>query len=160
MVLCTPVSVLLIGLSVSPIPQSNRKDIKMYATDLSVSTDVEMTSIVGTPQGRIFMAGSQDGCLYELHYQQSESWFGKRVQLINHSVGAVQSLFPRFSSPKPDGPSYLDSLSSSHPPPSRPHRLRRLRSQTQLPVHPFRQKRHLALSPRLGKSSSTRSDAH
>ncbi|KAG8219746.1 nucleoporin [Butyriboletus roseoflavus] len=102
MVLCTPVSVLLIGLSTSPLPQSNRKDIKMYATDMSVSTDVEMSSVIGTPQGRIFMAGSQDGSLYELHYQQSESWFGKRVHLINHSVGAVQSLFPRFSSPKPD----------------------------------------------------------
>ena len=112
MVLCTPVSVLLIGLSVSPLSESNRKDIKMYATDMSVSTDVEMSSVVGTPQGRIFMAGSQDGCLYELHYQQSESWFGKRVHLINHSVGAVQSLFPRFSSPKPDGSSF-DSLLSS-----------------------------------------------
>ncbi|KAH0838249.1 nucleoporin [Lanmaoa asiatica] len=102
MVLCTPVSVLLIGLSTLPLPQSNRKDIRMYATDMSVSTDIEMSSVVGTPQGRIFMAGSQDGCLYELHYQQSESWFGKRVHLINHSVGAVQSLLPRFSSPKPD----------------------------------------------------------
>ncbi|KAN0100556.1 Non-repetitive/WGA-negative nucleoporin C-terminal domain containing protein [Tylopilus felleus] len=102
MVLCTPVSVLLIGISTSPIPQTNRKDIRMYATDMSVSTDVEMSSVVSTPHGRIFMVGSQDGCLYELHYQQSESWFGKRVHLINHSVGTVQSLFPRFSSPKPD----------------------------------------------------------
>lgn len=110
MVLCTPVSVLLIGLSTSPLPQSGRKDISMYATDMSVPTDVEMSSVVGTPQGRIFMAGSQDGCLYELHYQQSESWFGKRVHLINHSVGTVQSLFPRFSSPKPDGRSSLDSF--------------------------------------------------
>lgn len=159
MVLCTPVSVLLIGLSTSPLPQSNHKDIKMYATDMSVSTDVEMTSVVGTPQGRIFMAGSQDGCLYELHYQQSESWFGKRVHLINHSVGAVQSLFPRFSSPKPDGPSSLDAVSTSHLRlPSRPHHLRRLRPQAQLLVHPFRQKRHLYLLSRLRKSSSTRAD--
>ncbi|KAH7913029.1 nucleoporin [Hygrophoropsis aurantiaca] len=102
MVICTPVSVLLIGLSTASVVGPNnrpRKDIKMYATDMTVSTEIEMTSVAGTSDGRIFMCGSQDGCLYELHYQQSESWFGKRVQLINHSVGGVQSLFPRFTSP-------------------------------------------------------------
>ncbi|KAF9229208.1 nucleoporin [Gyrodon lividus] len=105
MIICTPVSVLLIGLSISSVVGSNsraHKEIKMYATDMSVATDVEMTSVAGTQDGRIFMSGSQDGSLYELHYQQSESWFGKRVQLINHSVGGVQSLFPRFTSPKLD----------------------------------------------------------
>ncbi|KAF8846309.1 nucleoporin [Paxillus ammoniavirescens] len=103
MVICTPVSVLLIGLSISSVVGSNNrthKEIKMYATDMSAATDVEMTSVAGTQDGRIFMCGLQDGSLYELHYQQSESWFGKRVQLINHSVGGVQSLFPRFTSPK------------------------------------------------------------
>ncbi|KAF9244625.1 nucleoporin [Melanogaster broomeanus] len=90
MVICTPVSVLLIGLSMSSVLGSNNrphKEIKMYATDMSLATDVEMTSVAGTRDGRILMCGSQDGSLYELHYQQSESWFGKRVQLINHSVG-------------------------------------------------------------------------
>lgn len=56
-----------------------------------------MSSVIGTPDGRIFMCGSQDGNLYELHYQENESWFGKRVQLVNHSVGGVQSLLPRFA---------------------------------------------------------------
>jgi hypothetical protein len=82
------------------------KDIKMYATDMSISTDVEMTSVVGTPEGRIFMCGSQDGCLYELHYQEKEGWFGKRVQLINHSVGGVQTLFPKIMN-KSDGTSFI-----------------------------------------------------
>ena len=89
LVLCTPISVLLIGVSVSPVTgQDGRvhKEIKMYATDMSVSTDVEMTSVVGTADGRIFMCGSQDGCLYELHYQEKEGWFGKRVQLDRKSV--------------------------------------------------------------------------
>jgi nuclear pore complex protein Nup155 len=105
LVLCTPISVLLIGISVSPVTgQDGRvhKEIKMYATDMSVSTDVEVTSVVGTPDGRIFMCGSQDGCLYELHYQEKEGWFGKRVQLINHSVGGVQTLFPKLMG-KSDG---------------------------------------------------------
>ncbi|KAJ7125656.1 nucleoporin [Mycena crocata] len=98
LVICTPVSVLLIALSSSAVPGAKRKEIKLYATDFTVATDIEMASVVGTAEGRIFMAGSQDGNLYELHYQENESWFGKRVQLINHSVGGVQSLLPRFAS--------------------------------------------------------------
>ncbi|KAF7320066.1 Nucleoporin [Mycena kentingensis (nom. inval.)] len=97
LVICTPVSVLLIALAASPVAGSRRKDIKLYATDFMVTTDVEMTSVVGTADGRIFMAGATDGNLYELHYQETESWFGKRVQLVNHSVGGVTSLLPRFA---------------------------------------------------------------
>jgi nuclear pore complex protein Nup155 len=106
LVICTPISVLLIGLSVSSrTGQDNRShnDIKLYATDLSIPSDVEMTSVVGMSDGRIFMCGSQDGNLYELHYQESEGWFGKRVQLINHSVGGMQSLLPRFTASTTEG---------------------------------------------------------
>lgn len=70
---------------------------------MSVQTEVEMASVVGTPDGRIFMCGLQDGSLYELHYQEKEGWFGKRVQLINHSIGGVQSFLPVFSATKTDG---------------------------------------------------------
>ncbi|KAJ7071105.1 nucleoporin, partial [Mycena amicta] len=102
LVISTPVSVLLIALASSAVPGSKRKDIKLYATDFTVTTDVEMTSVAGTADGRIFMAGAQDGNLYELHYQETESWFGKRVQLINHSVGGISSLLPRFASSNTD----------------------------------------------------------
>lgn len=97
---------LLLGVSVTSVTGSDnksRKEIQFYATDRNVPTDIEMISVVGTQDGRIFMAGAQDGCLYELHYQETESWFGKRVQLINHSVGGVQSLLPRFASASTDG---------------------------------------------------------
>jgi nuclear pore complex protein Nup155 len=87
----------------------HKERVKMYATDMSVSTDVEMTSVVGTADGRIFMCGSQDGCLYELHYQEKEGWFGKRVQLINHSVGGVQTLFPKLMG-KSDGAQVLNDV--------------------------------------------------
>jgi nuclear pore complex protein Nup155 len=80
-----------------------RKDLRVYATGMSVSTEVEMTSVIGTAEGRIFMASAQDGNLYELHYQEKEGWFGRRIQLINHSVGGVQSLLPKFSSPTSSG---------------------------------------------------------
>ncbi|CCM05199.1 uncharacterized protein FIBRA_07408 [Fibroporia radiculosa] len=105
LVVCTPVSVLLIGLSVNPATGANsrtHKDIKLYATDMTVSVDVEMTSVIGTQEGRIFMCGVHDGCLYELHYQEKEGWFGKRVHMLNHSVGGVQSLIPRLSAPRPE----------------------------------------------------------
>ena len=68
-----------------------------------------MTSVIGTKDGRIFMCGQQDGNLYELHYQAIESWFGKRVQLINHSVGSVQSFLPRFASTASDGENPLNT---------------------------------------------------
>ncbi|THH00942.1 hypothetical protein EW026_g1653 [Hermanssonia centrifuga] len=103
LVICTPISVLLLGVSTASVPAPNnkiRKEIKLYATDMSVSSDVEMTSVIGTSDGRIFMCGLQDGNLYELHYQEKEGWFGKRVQLINHSVGGVQSLIPRLTASK------------------------------------------------------------
>ncbi|KAK7059035.1 hypothetical protein VNI00_001659 [Paramarasmius palmivorus] len=103
LVICTPMSVLLIALSLSPASGSRLgKEVNLYATDLTVSTEVEMTSVIGTPEGRIFMCGAQDGNLYELHYQENESWFGKRVQLVNHSVGGMSSLLPRFASSNVD----------------------------------------------------------
>ncbi|KAI0313508.1 nucleoporin [Amylostereum chailletii] len=100
LVLCTPLTVLLLGVCASQVQGPNgrmRKDIKLYATDMSVACDVEMTDVVGTEDGRIFMSGAQDGHVYEFHYQEKEGWFGKRVQLINHSIGGVQSFFPRLS---------------------------------------------------------------
>lgn len=106
LVICTPVSVLLLALSNVPVATANsrvRNEIKLFATDLSVQTEIDMASVAGTDDGRIFMYGAQDGNLYELHYQENESWFGKRVQLINHSVGSVQSLLPRFASSNAEG---------------------------------------------------------
>ncbi len=112
LVICTPVTVLLIGVSTHPAPGPNnqtRMDIKLYATDMSIPVDVEMSAVVGTPDGRIFMCGSQDGNLYELHYQEKEGWFGKRVQLINHSVGGMQSLLPRLGTANAEGLCYHHS---------------------------------------------------
>ena len=97
---------LLLAVSATDVPGPNnrtRKDIKLFATEMTIPCDVEMVDVAGTNDGRIFMAGSQDGHMYELHYQEKEGWFGKRVQLINHSVGGVQSFFPRLSSARAEG---------------------------------------------------------
>lgn len=106
LVICTPISVLLIGVALAnqTTPDGrSRKEIKLYATDLTVSTDVEMTSVAGAPDGRVFMCGQQDGNLYEVHYQANESWFGKRIQLVNHSLGRGHSLLPKFAAGSTDG---------------------------------------------------------
>ncbi|KAJ8083919.1 hypothetical protein PM082_002686 [Marasmius tenuissimus] len=116
LVICTPMSVLLIALSLSPASGSggrSRNEVKLYATDLTVPTEVEMTSVIGTAEGRIFMCGVQDGNLYELHYQENESWFGKRIQLVNHSSGGMSSLLPRFASSNVDD--RIISVVSDHP---------------------------------------------
>ena len=62
LVLYKPISVVSIGVSVSPAAgQDGRvhREIKVYATDMSVSPGVEMTSVVGAADGRIFMCGSR-----------------------------------------------------------------------------------------------------
>jgi len=113
LVICTPISVLLIGVAHENqvgVDGRSRKDIKLYATDLTISTEIEMSSVVGTSEGRIFMCGQQDGNLYEFHYQAKESWFGKRVQLVNHSVGGVQSLLPRFAASGTEGETIFSAL--------------------------------------------------
>jgi nuclear pore complex protein Nup155 len=113
LVVCTPVSVILLGIQeVSAVGSSGRprKELRVYATNMSVATEVEMCSVVGTKDGRIMMAGLGDGNLYELHYQEKESWFSKKVQLINHSVGGVQSLLPKFSTPTASGALHISAL--------------------------------------------------
>ena len=107
LVVCTHVSVILLGLSTSQSTgPDNRlhRDLKLYATDMTISTDgVEMSSVVGTNDGRIFMCGVGDGILYELHYQEKEAWFGKRLQLINHSAGGLSSFIPILRSAQSEG---------------------------------------------------------
>lgn len=99
-------SVLLLGIQVVESVASSgvpRKELKLYETNMRIATEVEMTAVAGTADGRIFMTGSQDGHLYELHYQEKESWFGKKIQLVNHSIGGISSLLPSFSKPATRG---------------------------------------------------------
>ena len=110
---------------------------------MTVPTDIEMTSVIGTDDGRIFMCGSQDGNLYEFHYQENESWFGKRVQLINHSVGGMQSLFPKFVGTRAEGqlPICMPGLwlTSSN----RPNRFSGRRPFTKLLLYPDGKEQHI-----------------
>ncbi|EJD55558.1 nucleoporin-domain-containing protein [Auricularia subglabra TFB-10046 SS5] len=101
LVLCTPINVFLLGLACVPAAgaRNARTDIKLYATDMSIATEgTPVSNAVGTKNGRIFMAG-EDACLYELQYQSNESWFSKKIQLHNHSVGGYSSFLPFLNKP-------------------------------------------------------------
>ncbi|KZT61323.1 hypothetical protein CALCODRAFT_480039 [Calocera cornea HHB12733] len=96
--------------NVASSPQSQPWE--LYASDLAVDTSSsgEMTSVCGTDDGRIFMCGARDGCVYELVYRRTESWGvipfvtrGARYELMNRSVATGSSFYPAlFGGPKHD----------------------------------------------------------
>ncbi|KAG9121064.1 hypothetical protein FRC07_003123, partial [Ceratobasidium sp. 392] len=93
LVVCTPLQVQIIGVEIT------NGDMKLYETDITLSTDaVEMKSVVSSKQGRIFMIGHQNGCLYELTYQAAESWFSKKSALVNHSTSGYANFIPSLTS--------------------------------------------------------------
>ncbi|KAJ8305762.1 hypothetical protein KUTeg_016307 [Tegillarca granosa] len=62
----------------------------------SIPTDnTYITYIIGSDNGRIFMAG-KDGCLYELAYQANDGWFSRKCRKINHSKSSLSFLVPSF----------------------------------------------------------------
>ena len=100
LVICTVTSVFLIGVStaIAGFDKTKYGDIKLFATDMVIDTEgIQMTSVIGTLDGRIFMCGDEDGNLYEFYYQGGDAWFGKRFHLINHSVSGAMNFLPLFS---------------------------------------------------------------
>lgn len=70
---------------------------RVYNLDISVPTPTDqMHSLVGTDDGRIFVAGTQDGCIYELTYYAKEGWFGRRASLENRTAVGYNALVPSF----------------------------------------------------------------
>ena len=90
LVICTPSSIQLLGVSSQP------NGLSLYQTAISVNTDgIDMIVVDCTESGRIFLTGS-DSCLYELKYQSEEGWFKSRCSLINHSSSTFTNLVPSF----------------------------------------------------------------
>lgn len=64
----------------------------------TVSADnVPMTCVAGTASGRIFLGGG-DGCLHEIVYSTTSSWFGSRCRKVNHSKSIFSYLVPAIVS--------------------------------------------------------------
>jgi nuclear pore complex protein Nup155 len=105
LVICTPTTLILLGLSNA----QGGADLTLYATDLSISTDgVGMSDVRSMPDGRTFMTGS-DGCLYEMQYRADEGWFTKRCSLVNWTggssgLGMLGGLVPEFLKGKQEDP--------------------------------------------------------
>ncbi|KAH6856127.1 Non-repetitive/WGA-negative nucleoporin C-terminal-domain-containing protein [Chaetomium sp. MPI-CAGE-AT-0009] len=85
LVVATATEIILLGVSAAPSP-SGSNSVTLYQTKMSVhrgSSDV--SHIVGTASGRIFLGGDTDTDIHELFYQQEERWFSSRCGKINHT---------------------------------------------------------------------------
>uniref|UniRef100_A0A2C9M6L4 Nucleoporin Nup133/Nup155-like N-terminal domain-containing protein n=1 Tax=Biomphalaria glabrata TaxID=6526 RepID=A0A2C9M6L4_BIOGL len=100
--LTTPVDIVLLGVSFYKSVDGGSGDYVSGEMHLlpdplfSIPTDgVYITSIVGSNNGRVFMAG-KDGCLYELIYQAEDGWFSRKCRKVNHSTSSLSFLIPSF----------------------------------------------------------------
>jgi len=81
LVLCTPLTVMLLGVSTTDVLGPNhktRKEVKLFDLDMFMPCDVETISVAGTADGRVFMTGLQDGASictssYYVYYQDKFS---------------------------------------------------------------------------------------
>ncbi|KAF9437395.1 hypothetical protein BGZ76_000868 [Entomortierella beljakovae] len=94
LVIATPIEVHLLGLSSGSGTQPHT----LYITNMSIPTDnVALRSIVGTPDGRIFMNGN-DGRLWEIDYQADEGWFSKKCSKREVIGNPLSYFVPTFLS--------------------------------------------------------------
>ncbi|KAK4248458.1 Non-repetitive/WGA-negative nucleoporin C-terminal-domain-containing protein [Corynascus novoguineensis] len=94
LVVATTTEITLLGVSATPTPSGSRS-VTLYQTKMSVhrgSSDV--SHIVGTASGRIFLGGDTDTDIHELFYQQEERWFSSRCGKINHTHQGWSSVVP------------------------------------------------------------------
>jgi nuclear pore complex protein Nup155 len=94
LVVATSSEIILLGVSATPTP-SGSKSVSLYQTKMAVhrgSSDV--SHIVGTASGRIFLGGDTDTDIHELFYQQEERWFSSRCGKINHTYQGWSSVVP------------------------------------------------------------------
>lgn len=90
LVICTATKVTLLGLS-----RSEKGELSLYATGMSVDSPTGMAEIRGTDAGRVFMLGVNKD-LYELEYSTSGGWLGggNKVWITNRSSGYLSTWVP------------------------------------------------------------------
>ena len=96
MVVSTPLDITLLGVAFSEPKKlkTPRGPLTIYRTDMSCHADnVNMSSVIGTDSGRIFMRGN-DGQLFELIYQAQDGWLTRRVRKINKSASSIAVFIP------------------------------------------------------------------
>ncbi|CAK7205717.1 hypothetical protein SEUCBS139899_008496 [Sporothrix eucalyptigena] len=96
LVVATEVDIILLGVEATPTPTGS-KQISLYQTKMSIHRGGGNVSfIVGTASGRIFLGGRSDTDVHEIFYQQEEKWFSNRVGKVNHSHPGWSSVVPAF----------------------------------------------------------------
>jgi nuclear pore complex protein Nup155 len=94
LVVATSTDITLLGVSATPTP-SGSKSVTLYQTKMSVHRGgSDVSQIVGTASGRIFLGGDTDTDIHELFYQQEERWFSSRCGKINHTHQGWSSVVP------------------------------------------------------------------
>jgi len=94
LVVATTADILLLGVAASTTP-TGAHTLSLYQTKMSLhrgSSDVSL--IVGTATGRIFVGGDGDIDISEVYYQQEERWFSSRCGKINHTHPGWSSVVP------------------------------------------------------------------
>ncbi|KAI8902657.1 Nup133 N terminal like-domain-containing protein [Globomyces pollinis-pini] len=90
------ISILGIAFSEPKVGDKPRGQLTIYRTEMSCHADsVNMKTIIGTSNGRIFMLGN-DGQLFELEYQAQEQWFHRKVRKLNRSSSNLAVFVPSF----------------------------------------------------------------
>ena len=92
-VLATTREVLLLGLGSQNGPGGARS-FSLYQTGMSVPLkNLIVTNIAASNKtGRIFFGGERDDDVYELTYQQEETWFSSRCQKINRTTSRLSNI--------------------------------------------------------------------
>lgn len=92
--LTTSVEILILGLTCN-VENGEIVDLLLIPEPIfSLPTDnVVMNIIQGTDSGRLFLGG-KDGCLYEIFYQATETWYSKKCKKMNHSRSTFSFLLP------------------------------------------------------------------
>ncbi|KAJ3262349.1 hypothetical protein HK103_002790 [Boothiomyces macroporosus] len=96
LVIATPLEITLLGIAFEEKKKAGRPrgKVKIFRTDLACHADsVNMSSIIGTDQGRIFMRGN-DGQLFELVYQGDDGWLTRKIRKLNKSGSSLAVFIP------------------------------------------------------------------
>lgn len=98
LILTTATDIVVLGMAITKVEdRAGMDEIQLVPEPVfSLPTDGSIVlKITGTQTGRLFY-GTKDGNLYEIVYQGTPSWFGKRCKKINHSSGTLSFFVPSF----------------------------------------------------------------
>ncbi|KAK4201032.1 putative nucleoporin [Triangularia verruculosa] len=99
LVISTTTDVILVGVAAEPNASGGKK-VTLYQTKMAVHRGgSDVSYIVGTANGRIFVGGETDTDIHEIIYQQEERWFSSRCSKVNHTHAGWSAVVPLSNLP-------------------------------------------------------------